>query len=1206
MSKSSSLLPLSLISFLSLFIFARADPVSLPYKDCFDASKGVDNKFAIDTVYAQVLKNEAFGTFLNLTVFGNSPSTIVGTTNASGSLAGPFAFSSSIPWGNNRELTTLNTRLRAVDPFGVELVCIDVATTPLDPTPHAIYGKANIILWSTVGLAVAYWFVVGVARVSSAWNRGISRSGKGLWAKAQSAGFILASAVSGERLANSPALLRFCTPSMRDVVFHTQWCALLGMVAVEWPQFAYPLLTQTAWSTLSYNVSLTRGASEHWNPLFTPPYDPPTGFADQLSDPKSPLFIDPNVPNTLYTLPPTAGHGISSFAYTLGIRPQDLFPTCLVLFLGVAAGTIVISGVFWFIDVFVTSVLQKFTGNTSAYGPTGRGLKSPAFSTSKEVETPLVLEEDRPLATGKGLGFALPTSSSPGPMSASPSGDRGYHRSWWFMRFRSDIGSFHGNVLHGNLVRILILFHLPVTAFSCYHMTLPHSVIPTSSIALAALSFTFFSILLPAHLVIRVTLTSTNKLYDDMRTLLSLGPLYNHYRHGSQLFASLLFATNLAFGVTIGAGQKSGTAQAIIILVVEVVSALVTSIWLPWGTGASMGLISFLFCVARIVVAVLLVILTPTISVGAGPGGWVAYGILIVLALVYLALVILLLVKFVEALVRILGGVGFDRSRHVVDSGIVGACGMLGCCGSKRRKRNNKGKRPGANGRPGDKYKSSELGQSPSSQHLGSTLLKKRNSDLSSYNPPAALLHADGSDHGSINAPRFLGGADSRKGSTHSQPPSVLRPEHANQPYREDTDREWWNENEGQGGAFIMGAWQPFGSTTGNAHGQASGSGPGYMPVANVQPSKPSPQAATPSTGFSRVGGGRAHIDSPYAITPTGNSHSQLGLQTGGSTHTFPSIGAHGAVAGGHISPSLSQGTPAATPLQSGSSSHHHPSAASATSYPPSAFSRQYNQPSYVVEEDEPAFPLSSVRQAHSTPMQMQTQTQNDFGALPPGAMQPAHIRTKSQTAIIEDAGSSLYGPGGLASPTTAGNPASQTGISARLSSHQSLQPIKIPSFSGGLSPAGANSNPKMPTSAPPMAMFTLAADDDDNDDESVADDQQQKKKWYQLRKKRPHSSEGRATATTTSAGTPTAPSAITGGSSSSMPLPVEAEFGGHRGEGSGGEGSSSATPQRSFVVIRKPMGSMGRLNQATAASASASAQQSQAGMSSRSRPPTR
>jgi hypothetical protein len=80
------------------------------------------------------------------------------------------------------------------------------------------------------------------------------------------------------------------------------------------------------------------------------------------------------------------------------------------------------------------------------------------------------------------------------------------------------------------------------------------------------------------------------------------------------MFAGLFFASNLAFGIAIGCGQKSGTAQAVVILVVEVISALVTSIWLPWGYGASMGLISFLFCVGRIVIAVLLVILAPAVN----------------------------------------------------------------------------------------------------------------------------------------------------------------------------------------------------------------------------------------------------------------------------------------------------------------------------------------------------------------------------------------------------------------------------------------------------------------------------------------------------------------------------------------------------------------------------------------------------------------
>ena len=322
------------------------------------------------------------------------------------------------------------------------------------------------------------------------------------------------------------------------------------------------------------------------------------------------------VPNVIYMLPSNATNGISSFAYTLGIRPQDLFPTCMILFLSIIAGTIFISFLVSFLDYLVCLVGDMINGGQGQH-PTMNRLamsKSPIYEGTKESNdnhsARLMEEENKELhesspVTKFSTRFALPLAGT------SVGSERGInsHRPWW--RIHSD--SFHWNVLHGNLVRILVLFHLPVTVFSCYQMSSPTSLIGTSSIVLAALSFIIFSILIPAHLVIRVTFTTTNKLYDETRTLLSLGPLYNHYRHGSQLFASLFFATNIAFGVTIGVGQKSGTAQAIIILVVEVVSALVTSIWLPWGTGASMGLISFLFCVARIVIAVLLLILTQAV-----------------------------------------------------------------------------------------------------------------------------------------------------------------------------------------------------------------------------------------------------------------------------------------------------------------------------------------------------------------------------------------------------------------------------------------------------------------------------------------------------------------------------------------------------------------------------------------------------------------
>ena len=174
--------------------------------------------------------------------------------------------------------------------------------------------------------------------------------------------------------------------------------------------------------------------------------------------------------------------------------------------------------------------------------------------------------------------------------------------------------SFHGSLLHGNLVRILVLFHLPLTIFSSYQFANATTQSSLASVILAVISFAVLSIGVPVFLIIRLYTTATNKLYDETRTLMMLGPLYNHFGHGSQLFACIFFANSLIYGITIGCGQKSGTAQAIIVLVTEVATSLSTSIWLPWGRGATMGLISFFFCVGRITVAVLLVILTPTVG----------------------------------------------------------------------------------------------------------------------------------------------------------------------------------------------------------------------------------------------------------------------------------------------------------------------------------------------------------------------------------------------------------------------------------------------------------------------------------------------------------------------------------------------------------------------------------------------------------------
>ncbi|TCD63482.1 hypothetical protein EIP91_005364 [Steccherinum ochraceum] len=889
-------LPGLLLLLLSLAVsYVNSQPAPISFQDCFTGN--VSQKLNVSTIYAQFFEHTSRGPYFNLTLLGESPQAVIGASedvnpvattlftttemltfvvwdysaffcatvrppsplpqpNDQGNYcplpAGPFALSTSIQPGNSFELATFYTRLRALDPFKNELFCLDLNTTPLAPSLDSPYGRARIILWSTVALAIGYWLVVGLARLISAWDRGTR--GAGVWAKVERVGFVMASAVSGEKLATSPALMRFCTPSLRDIIFHTQFCAALAMVAVQWPDFIYPLLSQTAWSTLSYNISVTQGSdSKHWNPLTVPLYSPPSNFADQLNDSNSPIFIDATAPNVLFQLPADAKPGISSFAYAVGVFPQDLFGICLALFLAIVGATIVLSMIVWLLDW----VASRGFGSSGSAANMMAGTRSPRYSAgSKDVlESIGHLQGSDENKSVNGHFLFRTTSRFPGG-----------GRPWW--RLRNTFVSLHGSVLQGNLVRILILFHLPVTIFSCYQFTIGRSSASLASIILAALSFAILSVALPIFLILRLQFTNTAKLYDETWTLLFLGPLYNHYRHGSQLFACLLFATNLAFGITIGCGQKSGTAQAIVILVVEVISALVTSVWLPWGQGASMGLISFLFCVARIVIAVLLVILTPIVSVGAGAAQWVAYAILFILGLIYLAFTLMLVVKLVEAVVRMIGGVGFHRSRHVVDSGLFGALGMTGCCGS-RRSGHHRHRRH--NVRPED----------PSSP---STLpLSRPNAPYKDVTP------------------------------TPSGPPSVLRPENV-QPYKEESDDET---------GYIMGAWQPFPR-------------PGYSTVS--EPSSRTPEV--PKSGFARVGGGRAHYDSPYAITQASGS----GRFATGSTQTFPSVERKDTMGSAH----------------------------------------EYSPP--------PTPSISSVAKKAT-----------EINNLPPGAMPPAHIRTKSQTAIIED-----------------------------------------------------------------------------------------------------------------------------------------------------------------------------------------------------------
>ncbi|KAH7105627.1 hypothetical protein BKA62DRAFT_826886 [Auriculariales sp. MPI-PUGE-AT-0066] len=851
--------------------------------------------------------------------------------------AGPFAFSVDIPLDADYALMTIQTRLRILDVSvpALQLACIDVAATPLYPNAVSRYGNANFGLWISVALFLAYLVIIVVARIASAWGRGPVRAGSTFWSRMQRTGFICISALSGERFAVAPALLRYCTPAARDILFHTQWCAALGMVAVQWPDFVYPLLSRTAWSMLLFNATLTSSAT-HWDPLDSASYTPPSTFVDQVADAQSPLFLDPAVPPALLSYPDSATPGLTTFVAAVGLDPTNAFGTSVGLFLCIVGGTIAASVLIWLLDSAGGALFSRGNDSGGKYQTTSAGYSTSLGLGHKDVSA----YNDATLTSPDLVDDAGATTTAAG-QSARGGVSRSFLSRWWRRTRWANSSSFHWSVLVGNLTRLLLWFHLPVTIFSCYQFSRPDASATAKS--LAALAFALVSVFWPLILAWRIAITSTNKLYEETRTLMQLGATYSMYRPESQLFSMVIFVCNVALGVTIGCGQGSGTAQSIIILVVEVAAALVTSLWLPWAHGAQMGVVSFLCCAARIISAVLLVILAPIVSVGSAAGGWVAYAILVIQLGVYTLFVLMLLFKLLEGIARMAYRVSFEASGGSTGSRYPARGGLLNVLKLGHAMRRSDFKHGRALS-PTDDYiapnstrsgKKTRFGGAAAGSDATTTLaLQSRTDSATPLRPHKASLSSSAA---------FSMAAQAR----YDDP--------------EDDD------------GSIMGAWKHFHSTT--AQGLTL-----LFPVPRLLGY---PDLAGLRRGFVRVGGGRANADNPYATTKA--PPPSAFIKRSGPP---PAIAqAQTATASSSTRPGTGPAVGAATASGAG--------AAATTPFPTGA---PYSLSSAFGGEDDDGEDSDDL--ADQRPQTGSSSTR----PLPPGAMPPPHhARTRSQTAIIED-----------------------------------------------------------------------------------------------------------------------------------------------------------------------------------------------------------
>lgn len=405
-----------------------------------------------------------------------------------------------------------------------------------------------------------------------------------------------------------------------------------------------------------------------------------------------PLFLNSTATNKLLDLNSTRD-GMDSFAFVVGLRPQDLFGTCLSLFLMLAGVIIIVSLLLWIVHGLAEWFSKEtkpvagppprpgprpYNTNRSSYMSSNGGHSnghSRSSSNAKEWYDP------RGSQTEFGQVPLTPASMTPR-AAATPVVPSKFRRIWSRFTPRGEAGAFHFAALYGNLLRLIIAFHFPVTAVSVYHLTLHRTSIVSK--VFAALSFAFISVAIPTFIMYKISRTPTGKLYEAARTLLGLGPIYNVYEQEKQLYRTLPLLGSLLSGIAIGAGQDSGLAQTIVLIVVELVVFLATAVWSPWGQGAGMGGTVIFTSIARISSIVLAMILAPNVSVEEGSQQWLAYVVLILQALVFIFYFFMVLVKILEGLIRLFGGGTFDESNHPIDGGIFAAIMDLDCLNGVR------------------------------------------------------------------------------------------------------------------------------------------------------------------------------------------------------------------------------------------------------------------------------------------------------------------------------------------------------------------------------------------------------------------------------------------------------------------------------------------------------------------------------------------
>lgn len=279
-----------------------------------------------------------------------------------------------------------------------------------------------------------------------------------------------------------------------------------------------------------------------------------------------------------------------------------------------------------------------------------------------------------------------------------------------------------------------------------------------------------------------------------------------------------------------------------------------------------MGPLAFLLSLARIIIAVLLVVLSPTVDISDSAASWIAYIVFLVQGLILLLLVFVVAFKFLELVVRVVGGVPFDESRSPRGGGFSGALRKLrgGTSGGKKRRsggggggaaaaKSNAARRRAIEERRRRNIHREQHGTGASDRSsvqtrthmLPSAARPAGHSRTSLAQSPSPFPSAGLDEDGYIMSAMSSRGWDSASEAS-SQRPGYVKP-----------------GSYAAGGPILRSVQQHWGHSQVSMASSPAPASAVIVPAAAVAPSS---QPGSTNSSFSRVGGGKASHSNPYKL----------------------------------------------------------------------------------------------------------------------------------------------------------------------------------------------------------------------------------------------------------------------------------------------------------------------------------------------------